>query len=347
MDRITNPELPAGEDPREFIEGDIDTPATPLAIDWLNALQAELINLIEASGQIPCADDLTQVLKAIQSMAPKGIQVDEITTSGTWQKPQGAKWHSFIVIGQGAGGASGEVTDGTVAARGGPGGGGGAMQVLSLPAHMVDESCAVTVGTTGGKGGAASSGAHNPGQYGAATSIRLSSNSLLYAEGAPNTSTNTYPQGGPGGSYMGRNGLFAGGKGATATTGTGNNGYNTVDGSASSRGGGPGGGGAGGGLAAAASVGAIGGPSGQTLMSGYSSNTGQPGMDAPASLITIGFVGAGGIGGGSNPSGNGGRGSNGANYGGGGGGGGAARTGSLSGAGGDGAPGIAVAITYF
>ncbi|MGL4885372.1 MAG: glycine-rich domain-containing protein [Aeromonas veronii] len=347
MDRITNPELPEGEDPREFIEGDVETPATPLSIRWLNAMQTELISLIEASGQTPSKNDLTQILKAIQLMSPKGTIVDEFTESGTWRKPVGAKWHTFIVIGGGAGGASGEVTDYAVPTRGGPGGGGGAIQIVSMPARMVDESCAVAVSSQPAKGGAPSNGISNPGKYGASSSIRIANQSLLYAEGAPSTDTNTYPQGGPGGGYRGVSGLFPGGKGALATTGAGNIGNNTVDGVSTSRGGGAGGGGSGGGLAASASFGSNGGPSGQTLMSGQTSNTGQPGMDAPASLIKVGFVGAGGIGGGSNPSGNGGRGSNGVNYGGGGGGGGAAKAGSLSGAGGDGAPGIVVVVTYF
>lgn len=66
MDRITNPELQT--DPREFIEGDEHTPATPLDPNWLTTLQEELLAVILASGQTPSDVERDQLLKAIQSM---------------------------------------------------------------------------------------------------------------------------------------------------------------------------------------------------------------------------------------------------------------------------------------
>lgn len=345
MDRITNPELQT--DPREFIEGDEHTPATPLDPNWLTTLQEELIAVVLASGQTPSSAERDQLLKAIQSMGGKGIQVDTFTASGTWTKPDKAKWIEVIAIGQGAGGASGEATADTAVARGGPGGGGGAMQYLSLSADMVDSSCAVSVPNLGGKGAAASTGASNPGGYGSPSSIRLTPTCFLLAEGAPNTTSNTFPQGGAGGGYRGTQGLLAGGKGGNGGAYQGGAGTNTVDGAPASRGGGAGGGGAGGGLAIGASTGQMGGYGGSSLMGGATGSGGQPNADAPVAAIALGYVGAGGAGGGSSATGPGGSGADGVSYGGGGGGGGAARAGEYSGAGGNGGPGIVVVITHF
>ncbi|MGL4756067.1 MAG: hypothetical protein ACRCXB_27245, partial [Aeromonadaceae bacterium] len=261
--------------------------------------------------------------------------------------PDKAKWIEVIAIGQGAGGASGEVTADTAVARGGPGGGGGAMQYLSLPADMVDSSCAVSVPNLGGKGAVASTGASNPGGYGSPSSIRLNPNCFLLAEGAPSTNINTFPQGGPGGSYTGTQGVFAGGKGGNGSAYSGGRGSNTVDGAPASRGGGAGGGGAGGGIPVGNITGYAGGEGGASLMSGSITSAGGPGSDAPVATIAFGYVGGGGAGGGSSATGPGGSGADGMNYGGGGGGGGAARTGQYSGAGGNGGPGIVVVITHF
>lgn len=221
------------------------------------------------------------------------------------------------------------------------------MQYLSLPAEQVDQSCAVSVPNLGGKGALASMGASSPGGYGSSSSIRLSNSCFLLAEGAPNTTTNTFPQGGPGGGYRGTQGLLAGGKGGNGSAYQGGAGTNTVDGAPASRGGGAGGGGAGGGLAVGASNGQMGGYGGASLMGGGTGSGGAPNSDAPVVTMALGYIGAGGSGGGSSATGPGGDGSDGVNYGGGGGGGGAARTGEYSGAGGNGGPGIVVVITHF
>ncbi|MGN5220519.1 glycine-rich domain-containing protein [Aeromonas veronii] len=165
MDKIKNPEL--ANDPREFIEGNIDEPATPLSIEWLNALQKELMHVIETTGQVPSADDLQQLLKAIKHLIDTNstcTKVDVFTKSGTWTKPDRAKAVHLLIIGAGGGGASGQAQSGA-SAYGGGGGGGGAIHEQVIDASVLPSSMAVVVGI-GGAGGAASSSAHNPGRAG-------------------------------------------------------------------------------------------------------------------------------------------------------------------------------------
>lgn len=181
MDRITNPELT--EDPREFIEGNSQTPATPLAVAWLNQLQNELIGIIQASGQTPSPDDHEQLLKALSALSAPA-KVDVFEQHGTWLKPKGAKSIHILLIGGGGGGAAGEVKATGTKALGGSGGGGGAVFMATVPADTVPDSVAIVIGE-GGSGGESPGGIE-------ADSVGHESNfgDLFYAAGA---SLNTPP----------------------------------------------------------------------------------------------------------------------------------------------------------
>ena len=261
----------------------------------------------------------------------------------TWNKPPGARTVYVIAVGGGGQGGSGAAGTSAAARTGGGGGAGGGITAGWLVASQLPPSVTVTVGAGGHNAGVAVTGT-NTGNAGQAGS---------------NSTFGTYLTGG-GGQHGGGGGGGAGAAGTGGTGGTGialggAGGASTAGGglgNAATGAGGAGGGGSGGGLAITTQVAVNGGSSGFSAL-GSSANTAAGGVvnsTAPGtgSPITIqGNVGCGGGGGASSITTNAQAGANAAGYGGGGGGGGAANSSFHSGAGGTGAQGYVLVITYF
>ena len=284
------------------------------------------------------------------------------TSNGTWNKPADAVWVDILLIGGGGGGGSGAYGVGGNGRYGGSGGGGGAWTRLSVEASKLSSSESVVVGT-GGAGGAAVSVAATSGNAG--------------VSGGATTVGTTFRAGGGGGGSGGS--YVAGSSSATQSPGSGGTGWSSagaggagtvgsgggVAGSASALGQGAGAGGGGGGISSAnaAGSGASGGTGAVSYyafsasglsggIAGVGTNPDCSGGDGAAASSGFYLGGAGGgSGSGRNSTANGttpGDGGDGGLYGGGGGGGGATNSAALtlSGAGGAGANGVAVIITY-
>lgn len=260
----------------------------------------------------------------------QGCTVEVFTASSTWIKPAGAKAVAVLLIGGGAGGSSGEVKAVGVFAKGGKSGAGASVTYALLPADCLPSSVAVLVGA-GGVGGSASSGPSNNGAGGVASKFHR-----LVALGGYNNQTPTYTI--AGGSYQGRSAV-------EPYTNHQDCAYGNALATPEAQHSGMPCGSAGGGITAAEVVATSDGHHLQSYLINYSYTTTGASLDgADATMYLDGFSGSGGRG---VLGGNGTKGGQGGKYGCGGGGGGAARTGFQSGAGGNGAPGIAIITTYF
>lgn len=276
------------------------------------------------------------------------------TSNGIWKKPPGATTVDVGLVGGGSGGGSGRATSVGNSVGGGGAGSGGAITIGRFSADMLNDTEAVTIGI-GGIGGVAASatGATGGGSNGNSGTNTIFGN-YLQAAGAGGGGGAT-ASGGSGGtaagttSFMQQAGANGGAGGTADVGGTTPSSSTTVQCT---------GGGGGGGVATAAQQGGVGGSIATNTVTGSAIAGGTRGSssaggDGNSSQWIMGIpIGTGGGGGASNfnsgagitayPGGNGG------NYGGGGGGGGGAICvggTAISGAGGDGAPGIAVIIT--
>ncbi len=281
------------------------------------------------------------------------VDIQVFTSDGTWTKPAGAKSVHVQLIGGGGGGGSGR--KGAVGAIrcGGGGGGNGGTAFMTFNASVLGSTETVTVGT-GGAGGASRTVNNSNGLAGTAGQTTFFGNWLRAGRGS----------GGNGGTGANGTGGFSGQTFPYGTAGS-------SGGSASTSGGigstvaisnfAPGSGGGGGGITSAnsASQGGRGqaiGDDSEGANSGYgigidggtfgAANTnGGNGNASPTNTI---IGGSGGGGGGGSTTTNAGNGGNGALYGAGGGGGGASTNDvGNSGAGGSGANGICIVVTYF
>ena len=279
--------------------------------------------------------------------------------SSGWQKPAGAKWVEIILYGGGGGGGSGARQLTSTARFGGGGGGAGTMFYGRISADYLASQETVVIGSGGTGGASITSGSANgnPGNAGSNTTF-----SLFKAVGGNLGSAGTTTTGTAGGTrtslfFASTVALGSGGNGASANGSTANaiSSINAL----------PTGGGGGGGAAGGSTAGAFGGDGGSFNTSTNNAGTisvvaGGPGgnptgsvaANAGTSATTQNFVGGTGGGGGFYATGVG-NGTNNAGAAGGwpggaGGGGGAAdnSTGVSSGAGGTGAHGYAVIITY-
>lgn len=90
----------------------------------------------------------------------------------TWSKPPGISFVHIICIGAGAGGSGAYPYVAGTAARGGSGGGAGALNSVFLPAYLVPDTLYINIGI-GGAGGAASNvaGTANVAQAGTSTYV--------------------------------------------------------------------------------------------------------------------------------------------------------------------------------
>lgn len=297
------------------------------------------VSLVSSSASSPFSNG--DLLVLMFTPAGTSVVIDVFTSNGTWTKRAGAKVVEGVLIGGGGGGGSGRKGGSGNNRAGGAGGGGGGYTPFKIQASLLGATESVTRGA-GGVGGAAQTGNTtdgNTGQPGGTTSFG-SWFSAAGGDGGVGGDAGSVLNPGASGGF----GLFSGAQGGDANNTAGG------DGRPSSSFGGAGGG-AGGGTGGTASN--AGGAGGSNLIGNLTGGTagattptnGGNGNNATANLA---LGGAGGGGGGFNNAGPATTGGNGGLYGGGGGGGSGGRDSLFdSGAGGNGANGIAVVITYF
>ena len=279
-----------------------------------------------------------QSVKAYVDSSIKSTDIQVFSSSGTWNKPTGAKRIEVIVIGAGGGGGSGRTGANSSNRGGGGGGSAGGRITYWLDAAAVSSSVTVTVGTGGAGGASVGTSTSN----GAAGTAGGTSSFGLYSA----------PGGNPGGGGTTSSG--AGGTALTAAIGT--FGQLLSNGVAGQSGTAPvfatepetvnllvsGQGGGGGNINSSNSHG-INGYGGKVVVNGVTLVSTLVSSSGPTVNHEL-YIGAGGSGGHADGYQSG---SDGFGYGAGGGGGGAALTGNLSGAGGDGSDGAVIVITYF
>lgn len=308
--------------------------------------------LTNATG-LPLTTGVTGVLP-VANGGFNAVDVQIFTADGTWNKPTGAMSVSITMLGGGGGGGSGRKGATGTARSGGGGGAGGGWGQITFPASILGSSESVTVGT-GGSGGVSQTTSTTNGNAGVAggnTSFGTWLRVLGGARGNGGTTSATGNASG-GSGFPSVGGYTVGGQGGTTNPSSGV--ASATPATTAMTGGGGGGGGS---ITSGntASPGGLGGAVGTSITSGYgtqisggtSGATSTTGGSGNASPTNSAVGGSGGGGGGASTTTNAGAGGAGAPYGAGGGGGGAA-TNSVgdSGAGGDGADGIVIVITYF
>lgn len=280
------------------------------------------------------------------------VNIQSFPSSGTWNKPPGAKMvRGYLVSGGGGGGSGAKYANSNIRCGGG-GGAAGTLMFFEVDAAKLSSSETVTIGAGGAGGASQASNTSNGNNGGIGGTTSFGSRYFVGAGSNSNGKggTLTTGLGGVSSFTVATPWTFAATNGAAAST-TG------AAGSAPSVGSflGPTSGGSGGGVSAADAASA--GGAGQTLTSLITSASITGGTAGAIStnggtgngfeLFTGLFIGSGGGGGGSSIAGNAGNGGNGIYGGGGGGGGAAVNSVGNSGAGGNGGDGYALIITYF
>lgn len=282
-----------------------------------------------AALQYSAAIDKWVLLNPATTAGTCTVQV--FTVNGTYTKPAGAKSVSLLLIGGGASGESGYYGAGPTQ-NGGNGGAGGQLLRVDFPADQLSATCAVIVGS---KGAAAAAGfGHSGSVPGGDTQVVISSGLSLLARGGAFTQSS-------GGGTPGA-GSANGNPGGIGNFQVGVLGWPSPPG-------GGGGGGIYGGVLKAGGGAAIPLIFGGAFVNGSTGVNNAPGYTPTTDPVFSKslYPGVAGGGGSASLSGPGYPGGDAGGYGAGGGGGGASLSGSIVGAGGNGAPGVVVITTYF
>lgn len=97
-----------------------------------------------------------------------GAHVDVFLADGTWTKPVGVTFARVLMVGAGGGGASGQVGSTSTVKGGGPGDGAG-VAIITLVDTEIPATAAIVIGQGGAGGLAATTGNGNAGAAGGAT----------------------------------------------------------------------------------------------------------------------------------------------------------------------------------
>ncbi|MCQ8116091.1 glycine-rich domain-containing protein [Methylomonas rosea] len=142
----------AGHIGNQFVPEDdlISRPPTELTGDWLNAVQGEIVSVVQAAGLVLSKPDNTQLLQAIRIL--KQPNLVKMTSSGNFITPADITADTVFeitLVGGGAGGGSG--------AQLGGGGGSGGCSTFFISGLLPSTAYAVLIGAgaSGGSGGAA------------------------------------------------------------------------------------------------------------------------------------------------------------------------------------------------
>lgn len=172
------------------------------------------------------ASDIATNASDIAALQAIGVDVIEISSSGTWVKPSGYRLFEVSCVGGGGGGAGGNVsaTSGGLSKTSGGGGGAGGMDVAYVSDADMPASVAVTIGVGGSSGGVPAVAGGNGGD----TEFGLLAKALG-GQGAPGTPSPFFGFGGNGGgtagyignvAYSGGNGMQGIERPDTSTAGT-------------------------------------------------------------------------------------------------------------------------------
>jgi hypothetical protein len=296
-------------------------------------------------------DDVQQAIDSLAvGLAGRVVDVQIFTSTGTWNKPSGARVVEVFCAGGGGGGGSGRKGAVGTGRNGGGGGGAGAFSIWSWAAQDLPSSVLCTVGAAG-TGGAQITVDTTNGANGVAGGDSTFGSLLKSSGGLPGNAGGL--GGGGGGGIGGATGFNTGNPGAAGQSGIGGDANSVaLTGMPNYRS--SGGGGGGGASAATPGTEGGGGKGGPidviSLLGGAGGAVRSNGSNGLTTGANSGPATGGGGGGGANTSGvSAGDGGNGAIPGGGGGGGGGSTNGvgGHSGKGGDGGRGVIVVTTYF
>jgi hypothetical protein len=138
-------------------------PATIVSAEFLNMVQEELVNAIQAFGLVPSKSTFNQL-----AVAMRQSRLQRWTAAGSWLVPIGVTAILLSAVPPGGGGAAGGGGGGTLNTYGGGGGSGGAGQSVlrQLFAVVPGTTISWTMGTAGFGGTGITVGAGNPGGTG-------------------------------------------------------------------------------------------------------------------------------------------------------------------------------------
>lgn len=176
--------------------------ATVIDPDWLNAVQEELLSVLQAAGIAPSKTNQAQLLAALAGLYGKGRLAGYrvYKESGIYIPSPGTKMLLVDVQAGGGGGGGGVATGAGVVSLGAPGTDGASARSI-LDVSEVGESVYVTVGYGGGAGPGVAGGNGGMSSFGSLISCAGGLGGLTVSNVAPpyvlaNTASTGHPVGG-------------------------------------------------------------------------------------------------------------------------------------------------------